>query len=864
MATDAPSLIHFAGPPSSMATSLATLHPPLRDWFEHRFGEPTTAQRLAWPALATGVDLLLSSPTGSGKTLAAFLPVVHQLLTGTIADGIRCLYVAPLKALVADAGRNLRRCLKESGTLLRVGLRTGDSSPRSRRQFRLHPPDFLLTTPESLAVLLSQARAGELFRNLRWVVVDEVHALASSKRGADLALSLERLATLTADPPQRVGLSATCTPLSTAAQYLVGVGRPCVVAQVPDSAPLELRVEPLPPVTVPRGFLRQLVDRLLPELNASQTTLIFTNTRALAERLGWALRRLPAWADVVGVHHSSLSTAVRRGVEKRLKAGELRAVVSSASLELGIDIGTVDAVILVHPPGGVVRLLQRVGRAGHGPGRLRRGLVLTSSPGELLEATVTGASGRAGQCEPLREIRQPLDVLCQQLLGMACHRPWSADEAFTLARRAWPYRDLARPDFDDCLDYLTGRRRDGDLWLPSRLRWTGDEFRAADGRTARLLRRNIGSIVAEETRPVCMRTLPTQDSGLSTQDSALSEVLRPVGHVDEAFADRLRPGDRFLLDGRCLEFRAVEGRALVVDEVTGYPATPLWPGSGWPLSPELAQRLYLLRTQAAEALRDGPEVLVQLLREDYGLGEEAAEALVDFFQRQECVSEIPDAMTVLVEVIHGPGERNYYVHTPLNRAANDAVARVAVRRLVRDLGRTALSLVADLGFLLAVEGPELTPADLTTVLSSENFEAELSAAAADSVALRERFRCVALTGLMLLRNPLGRQRRVGGRSWAERRLFDEVSLTDPDFLLLRQARCELYAEVMDVAAGRAFVEGLPRKTLHWRWLPAPSPLAEEWPHPANGAMETVDGPAGALQRLHAMLTSDPGPPPGGG
>jgi ATP-dependent Lhr-like helicase len=843
MAPDAS--FHFLGPPPTAASALATHCEPLRAWFHERFDPPTTAQRLAWQALTAEENLLLSSPTGSGKTLAAFLPIIDHLMTGSCSDGVRCLYVAPLKALVADAGRNLRACLEEVPCpLIGVGARTGDSSPRERRELRLRPPDILLTTPESLAILLSQARSAELFRNLRWIVIDEVHAFAGNKRGADLSLSLERLSALTADEPQRIGLSATCTPLTVAARFLVGVGRSCAIARVADHVPMELTIEPLAeearPLAEearPRAFVTRLLDRLEPELDAHQTTLVFTNVRSLAERLGWALRRrFPDLA--IGVHHSSIAAARRRRVERQLKRGELRVVVTSTSLELGIDIGSVDAVVLVHPPGGVVRLLQRVGRAGHAPGRPRRGLILTATPAELLDAAVTGASGQAGQCEPLRVPAQPLDVLCQQLVGMAAQRPWLTDEAFELVRRAWPFRDLARHDFDDCLDYLCGVQRDGRTWLPARLRRDGDEFRITDARTARLLRRNVGTILAEETRAVC----------LASGDGPFA-----VGHVDEAFADRLQPGDRFLLDGRCLEFRQVEGTTLVVEEVMGRPATPRWAGGGWPLAAELAHRLYVLRIQVAEALREGSDVLERLLRTDYNLGDAATATLVEFFELQECVSEIPDATTCLVEVVVGAGGLDYYIHTPLNRAANDALARVLVRRLVRDRGRTALSMVADLGFLVAIEGEPLRSAEILDLLTVANFASDLNAAVADSVSLRERFRCVATTALMVLRNPLGKKKRVGGRDWAERRLFEQVSDANPDFVLLRQARCELHDTVIDAAAAQKYLEEMPRRVLRSRRLTQPSPFAQGWTQATAGAIERTESPAEALLRLHAAL-----------
>ena len=279
-----------------------------------------------------------------------------------------------------------------------------------------------------------------------------------------------------------------------------------------------------------------------------------------------------------------------------------------------------------------------------------------------------------------------------------------------------------------------------------------------------------------------------------------------VGDVDQSFADHLQPGDRFLLDGRCLEFRRREGASLIVDETPGRPATPRWGGEGLPLSTELARRLYLLRVQAAEALRDGPTALAELLRCEYALVDDAATLLMAYFQRQECVSEIPDGEMLLIEEVLSDRGADYYLHTRLNRKGNDALARVAVHRLAHN-GIRAAAVVADLGLTLRLyEELADPPATVRALLKADRFDADLDAALADGPALRQRFAQVALTGLMLLRNPLGKGRRVGGRDWGERRLFDQVQARDPDFLLLRQAEREVRADLCDGIAAREYVQ----------------------------------------------------------
>lgn len=845
---------------------------PVMQWFRRRFGEPTAIQRAAWPCVASGQHILLSAPTGLGKTLAAFLPIVLRLgeeeETSSSLSPLQCIYISPLKALSNDIFRTLTAHIEELRSVLpgcrapKLAVRSGDSTAAQRRQLRRHPPDILLATPESLAVLLSQPMARHLFAGLRWLVVDEVHALAANKRGADLALSMERLTHLAGGSLQRIGMSATATPLAEAARWLAG--DECAIACVRDATPLQLTLDPLEDGG---HFLAALVDRLMPELRTHRATLIFTNTRRLAEQLAWALRRnLPEMDSRIAVHHSSLSAERRRRVEEEMKNGQLRAVVSSASLELGIDIGAIDLVALVHPPGDAIRLLQRVGRAGHGPGRVKRGLVLTATDAELLEAAVTAASGQAAQCEPLCIPECPLDVLCQHILGMAAAQPCSAQEMFDLVRRAAPYRQLSRKDFEDCLTYLGVRPSEmGEIseeghWLPPRLRGDFTRFTILDALTSRLLRRNLGAIVADPVYEVRLNT------------DSCDEPLA-IGQVDRAFAERLHSGDRFLLDGRCLQVRAVlpEASELEVEEVAGRPMAPRWGGDGWPLSTELARRLYLLRVQAAEALRDGADELMRLLRRDYELNESAAHRLTAFFQRQECISEIPDTQSCLIEAVSHDGCADYYVHTPLNRLANDALARLAVHRLVRDRGQTCGSIVADLGFALLVErepnrdhqraaqqpllhggGSEM----LRQILTAANFDADLDAALVGSAAVRQHFQRVAQTGFMLPRQPLGQPRRVGGRDWAARRLFDRVQARNPDFVLLRQALREVRAEMCDAAAAREFLHDLESRPLRCRWLSSPSPFVENWTQLSAGAAECAETPAEALLRFHASLMGE--------
>jgi ATP-dependent Lhr-like helicase len=804
------SFLNFLAPADD---ALANLSPATAAWFRAAFGAPTAIQRGAFPIVASGKSSLLSAPTGTGKTLAAFLPLLERL-PAVLPEGMVGLIITPLKALAADQFKNVAQVVGAIAPQARLGVRTGDTPAAQRRKDKILPPHLLWTTPESLAILLTR----DVFRrqavSLRWVLIDEVHALAANKRGVDLSLSLERLETLTEHGRlQRIGLSATCEPLETVARFLIGAERPCHVVHVPHAAAFDLAIEPLPAGLEP-GFVARVVERLLPELDVNRTTLIFANTRNVCERIGWALkRRLPQRADAIATHHSSLAPARRRDIERSLKDGKLAAVVSSASMELGIDIGSIDGVVFVNPPGGVGRLLQRLGRAGHRPGAVKRGLLLCSHPSEILEAAVTATSGRLRQLEPIVIPEAPLDVLCQQLVGMSIGQAWSRDAALALVRRAFPYRDLTDDDFDACIRYLQGRGPDGAEWLPARLDEVDGQLTVTSRRTAKLMGRNLGTIITEEPRLVRLEG----DDGFI------------VGELDESYADVLQPGDRFLLDGRCLTLQREVGREMIVRETPGAPLAPHWASGSVRIPEELARRLYLARAEAAEILRDGPDALAHYLQCQLGVAPRACAELVDFLLAQEAVCEIPETNSMLIEVVDRGAAFEYALHTPLHSAGNEALARVLQRRLRAAFGGKVMIAAVTLGIALVHEVADpLGDEAWRRLLAVAGFEEEVGAIIRAGDLTRSRFFYIAQTGLMVLRQPLGGPRKVGGRHWIERRLFDQILAVDPEFALLRQARRETLAAACDGAAALKYLMSVAEMPVRVRCLAGPSPIAAAW------------------------------------
>ncbi len=498
---------------------------PVRAWFEETFpAGATPAQELAWSAITARENILLISPTGTGKTLAAFLAILDELFRAesdlVLAKGIRCVYVSPLRSLNYDIERNLQRPLDgicrqidQVHCPVRVGVRTGDTPPHERRALRDNPPHILITTPESLSLLLSQESWQPLWRGLDHVIVDEVHALAPTKRGADLAISLERLASCCTRDPIRIGLSATCSPGESAVRFLAGQSRSCRVVTAPPprgTPPAQINVETLiePGEAPHRGLsYRRLLKRLRRSIIANRTTVVFANTRAFAEKLTHDLRQDPQLQSgpehAVVAHHSALDAQRRREIESALRDGKIRAVVTSTSLELGVDIGTADLTIQIGSPGGVARCLQRVGRAGHRRGAVSRGLLLAATAAELAGAAITARAARSGRVEPLGMVQAPLDVLCQQLIGMACSGDQCATASFDLIRNAGPMAKLSRTDFDACIDFLAGKlatppgatEAENDTpprWTSPRL-WSRDgKFGLRSRRVARMILQQCG------------------------------------------------------------------------------------------------------------------------------------------------------------------------------------------------------------------------------------------------------------------------------------------------------------------------------------------------------------------------------------
>ncbi len=837
----------------------------VRAWFANSFPDgPTPVQRLAWPGIGRGENLLLVSPTGTGKTLAAFLAIINGLYrehdSGGIEPGLRCVYVSPLRSLGYDIERNLsipldaiRLASQLDLSPITVGIRTGDTTAHQRRKLREQPPHILITTPESLSLMLSQVAWKPVWGSVSHLIIDEVHALVPNKRGADLAVSLERLAAMARRDPCRVGLSATCRPADPVARFLVGPSRTCRVIEAPPpegSPELALEVASLlkPDEAPHRGLTyRRMLRSLQDSTEQARTTIIFANTRGLTEKITHDLRQeLKVGPEAVAAHHSALDAERRRSVEAALKAGELKAVVTSTSLELGVDIGQADLSVLIGLPGSVSRCLQRVGRAGHRVGVATRGMILAGTPAELVGAIVTARAAKAGRVEPLKMPGSPLDVLCQQLIGMACSGEWSSDEAFGLVKRSAPMAGLTRADFDNCLDFLAG-----DLAAPpgayepepgSSPRWTspriwkrGGLFGIKNGRVIRWFWSNVGTITSEESVRV-------QVDG------------QMVGSLEGAYAERLQRGDRFVLDGRSLEFNRLDGLMVHAKASGRDPDLPRWSSDRQGLSAELARDVASFRARAGVALAEGSSSLRAWLSEEQDIGLDEAGVLEALFAGQEQLSEIPDAESLLVEEYPDAMEAGYVYafHAPLGRPAAEALARATAARLGRRFGRDLKLVVADLGWSITLpEGSRIGFDDLPGLLTLDRFEDDILEGLDRGELPARRFRHIAATALMVLRRPEGGRTRVGGLLWVSQRLFPLVQAACPDHPLLRETRREVLEETLDAPRAREWLESRPN--LRFRSLSGPSPFAAAWIDPGGPEPLRFESPDEALRRLHQRL-----------
>jgi len=775
-----------------------------RTWFERTFEAPTPAQALGWPAIAKGGHVLIQAPTGSGKTLAAFLYGIDRL-TPTPGAGLRLLYVSPLKALNYDVERNLRGPLAGLQSQLQVGVRTGDTPSRERQAMLRKPPDILITTPESLFLLLtSQAR--ELLRTVETVIVDEVHAVAGTKRGAHLALSLERLDRVAPAPIQRIGLSATQRPMEEIGRFVSGA-RPIELVDAGRAKELDLEV------VVPVEDMGNLADSSLasganltessfvadgvgisgqsiwpsiyPELlrlvENHRSTIVFVNNRRLAERLALRLNEL-AEREIARAHHGSLAREQRVEIEELLKLGEIPCLVATSSLELGIDMGAVDLVVQVESPKSVARGLQRIGRAGHELGAVSKGRIFPKFRLDLLESAVVARKMRSGEIEETVIPRNPLDVLAQQVVAICADEEIAVDELHELVRGAYPFADVSRVQLENVLDMLAGR-------------YPSDEFaelrpRIVWDRTAGLVRGRTG---ARRLAVTNAGTIP--DRGLYTVQ--LVDGGSRVGELDEEMVYEARAGQTFLLGASTWRIEEITRDRVLVSPAPGVPgAVPFWKGEGVGRPVELGTAV----GAASRELTSLPDAAaLERLRSDYSLDELAGRNLVAFLREQEAATTaVPSDRTIVIERFRDEiGDWRVCILTPFGGRVHAPWALALAARLRDSLGLEVQSIWSDDGIALHLPDADATPALAELLIPAEDVEELVVQEVGQSALFGSRFRENAARALLIPR------RRPGERTplWQQRlkaQSLLQVARRYPAFPIVLETYRECLQDVFDM------------------------------------------------------------------
>ncbi len=838
-------------------------HPAVQLWFDRSFPDgPTPPQADAWPHIAAGRNTLVAAPTGSGKTLAGFLMCIDRLyrdhaLGKAVSTVARVVYVSPLKALAVDIAENLTRPLAEIAVIaaelgmsapdLRVGVRTGDTTSSERAKMLRKPPAFVITTPESLYLLLTAEKSRNILGTVDTVIVDEIHAAARDKRGSHLALTLERLDHVTTAPLVRVGLSATQRPIEEIAELLVGVpvdgaaGRTCEIVDSGHQRALDLAIE------IPDGDLEavasaeqmnDVLHRIAELVGSHRTTIIFVNTRRMAERLAHQLEEILEDADeaegeagVVAAHHGSLSKDRRLRVENRLRAGELKALVATASLELGIDIGPVELVCQVGSPRSIATFLQRVGRANHHRLGIPKGRLYPMTRDELIECTALLTAVHGGRLDTIIQPELPLDILAQQIVAEVAAQEWTTDDLFELVRRARPFRSLTRELFDETVELVshgvtTGRGQRG-AWLHHDA--INGELRPRKG--ARLVALTSGGAIPEIGD---FRVLAAPDDTF-------------IGSVNEEWAVESMAGDIFLLGTHSWMIRRVEpGVVRVVDAGGAPPSVPFWAGEAPARTFELSEEISALRTKVDDAVAAGrPEVAKQRIAADAQIDPALASIIVDYLAVGRAVLGVMPTLTDLVfeRFFDQSGGMQLVVHSPYGARVNRALGLALRKRFCVSFNFELQAAATDDALVISLGPHHSFPLeDVPRFLHSNTVEDVLRQAVLDAPMFQSRWRWNLNRALLVLRfrggkkNPPAFQRMEAddflaalfpGAAACQENITGPIDI--PEHLIVRQTIYDTLHEGLDVDGLRSLLADIENGDVqvHCRDTTEASPLAHE-------------------------------------
>lgn len=808
------------------------LHPWVRQWFDENFDDFTPAQKQAIVEIHNKKNILISSPTGSGKTLTAFLSIISELVTLSqkeeLTDNVYCIYISPLKALDNDIEKNLEEPLKGIEKIagrelgIRKAVRTGDTSQYQRQKMLKKPPHILITTPETLSILLVAPKFREKLSHVKYVIIDEIHSLADNKRGVHLSLSLERLHHLIGGFT-RIGLSATVSPLEEVAKFLVGyeygIERDCLVASINYLKELDMEViSPVSDIVLAdsedtRLATYDILDDLIQE---NKTTLIFTNTRSGTERFVYNLKTMyPSHynSNNLMAHHSSLSKEVRLETENKLKNGELKCVISSTSLELGIDIGYIDLVVLINSPKSVSRALQRIGRSGHRLHEKSKGKIIVTDRDDLVECSVLLKDAKEGKIDKINIPKNCLDVLAQHIYGMAIENPWDIDYAYDVIRKSYCYKDLTRDDYEDVLSYMAGEYSEleeryvyAKIWIDYKENTFGKR-----GKLARALySTNIG-------------TIPDSSGVLVKCDG------ETVGKIEEDFMERLKKGDTFVLGGNTYRFNYGKGMTINVSPASGPPTIPSWFSQQLPLSFDLAMDIQRFRAHMDSKFqyRRSKEEIMEFIHEYLYVDDFAANSIYEYFVEQYKYAKIPSNRKMLIEYYTGFGGKKFVIfHSLFGRKVNDALSRATAYLVAKRYNANVTISISDNGFYLSSDG-KIGGLESFRELTPENFRNILTQSLSKTETLASRFRHCAGRSLMTLRRYKGKSKSVGRQQVRGKILLKFVEEMDDNFPILSEARRETLEDYMDVENAEKVIQWIANEEMEIKVINTiiPTPFA---------------------------------------
>jgi len=886
--------IKFADGDDASNTLPEGFEPYVKEWFNSEFPGLSDPQKYAFELIHEEENSLICAPTGSGKTLSAFMSALNELFRmgeeDELDDEIYVLYISPLRALSNDIERNLedplqgiREKAEEMGydvPEIRSMVRTGDTTDAEKREMRENPPHIMITTPESLGILLNSPKFKENLRNVKYTITDEIHSLSANKRGVHLSLSMERLEDMVNGSPTRIGLSATQAPIDEIAKYLTGYTadedtgtkldqndeevvsapiasredyspRDCTIVDV--AASKEIDLETVSPVrdlihTPPAEIQEAMYDKIHNLIQDHDSTIIFTNTRSATERIVNNLKeRFPdKYDENIGAHHGSMSRDKRLEVEEKLKKGEMKVGVTSTSLELGVDIGSVELVLQLGSPKGVARGIQRVGRSGHQIGEKAKGKMIVTDRDDALECSVLSKCAKEDDLDKIQIPQNSLDVLAQQVVGMACNHKWDIDHAFNVIRKSYNFVDLELGDFENVLKYLGGEYELEDQNVYRKI-WI-DHDDGLFGRSGKMTRviymTNIGTIPDESGYEVVTRG-----------DKSY------VGTLDEEFLDRLTKGDIFTLGGSTYEFKYAKGMKVFVDpQPQKKPTVPSWYSQRLPLSYDLGVKIGKFRQEVEEQLDlgAGDDDIIQWIMHNYYLDENTAEAIFRYLKEQyQLTGDVSNHSNVTVErYIDDDNRQNFIFQTIYGRRTHDALSRILAHLLQQKINKNIGMVIDDNGFILVTPRRPIDIEELLDDLVTCDLEEELKEAVGKTELMKRRFRHVAGRSLMILRNYQGNSKTVGQQQMKGHFLISAIrNQYDRDFPMIKETYREIMEDAMDIQHTKEVVDEIENGSIEieQRKADVPSPFSHNLLLQESSDVIKMEDKKKRLQELHDQV-----------